>query len=389
MPDIHPATKYATEVVQGDRLACRWVKLACQRHLDDLEHRHKKDLYFDGKAADNAIKFFYNLRLWKGKEYKGLPVVLAPHFVFILSSIIGWKYYDSGLRRFRIAYVEMGRKGAKSTFAGGLGAYFLTVDAESGAECYTAAVKKDQSKIVWDNIKNLTRPSIFARMIQYYKYSMTVPGLWAKCEPLSSDSKSLDGLDTHFASLDELHAHPSPAVHDLIVDSIGARAQPLILVITTAGFDQAGVCYQRREYLTKILKGLVQDDSFFGIIFTLDVAKDWPDLVSVADAEAGKKGEVEDDWKNEDVWVKANPGLLGVTESGKTFGLYDDGTPKPGYMTKIEDIRDKARVAKEIVSAQNNFLTKRMNIWTQQLNRWLSLELWDQNFTKDIYQHAD
>jgi len=389
----HVSTKYTKDVLAGNILACKWVKLACQRQLDDLKHGHERGLYFDYDAADHALDFFSHLRLWKGRDYKGKEFVLAPHYQFIVSVIMGWKRADD-TRRFRTAYVEMGRKGAKSTFAGGLGAYFFVADGEDGAECYTAAVKQDQAAIVWENIKNLTRPSIFAPLIKYPNsnkvYNLSIESTWSKCEALASDSKSLDGLDTHFCALDELHASPTPKVYDLAVDSIGSRSQPLILIITTSGFDQSGICYSRREYLTKILKGVVdpgpvpfQDDSFFGIIYTLDVKKDWAELVSVKESKAGKKGTVEDDWTDESKWVKPMPGLCGTNEPGLPNSLDTNGRPT-GYMTKIEDVRDKCKIAKEIVSAQNNFLTKRMNIWTQQFSRWIDLELWDRNYTREI-----
>ena len=381
---MHPSTKYANDVLSGKILACRLVKLTCQRHIDDLK---RKDIYFDTAAADHALEFFKYLRLWKGKKYKGKEYVLAPHFQFITSCIMGWKNSD-GTRRFNTAYIEMGRKGSKSTYAGGLGAYFLVADGEEGGEVYTVAVKKDQAKIVWENIRNLLKLSMFSELVTFYKHNLSVENTWSKCEPLSSETKSLDGLDTHYASLDELHAHPTPDVHDLIVDSIGARSQPLILIITTAGFDQSGICYQRREYLTKILKGVIDDDSFFGIIYTLDTKKDWPELISNEEKSAGKSGVVEDDWTDEDLWVKAMPGLYGITESGKRYGVDINGNQIPGYMTELKDVRNKARYAKEQVANQNNFLTKRLNIWVQQAERWIDLVQWDSNFTKQIYAES-
>jgi len=380
----HPSIDYAESVLSGRLLACRWVKLACQRFIDDLESGGSRGLYFDYDAADHAIEFFSHLRLWKGTDYKDKEFVLPPHYQFIVSNIMGWKRREDGLRRFRTAYIEMARKGAKSTFAGGLGAYFFIADGEQGAEIYTGATKKEQARIVWTNIQNLTKKSIFAPMITYYRHNMSIESSWSKCEFLSSDTKSLDGLDTHFASLDELHAHPTPDVHDLIDDSTGARSQPLILIITTAGYDQSGVCFQRREYLTKVLKGF-NDDTFFGMIFTLDVKRDWPMLQTPEEHKENPAGEIEDDWRDEDLWVKANPGLCGVTASGQKFGLNGKGAV-PGYMTLIEDIRKKAKYAKEMPSAQNNFLTKRMNIWTSQASRWIDLNLWDQNFSAEVYE---
>jgi len=143
----------------------------------------------------------------------------------------------------------------------------------------------------------------------------------------------------------------------------------------------------KARVFNKIIKGVVQDDSFFGIIFTLDTKKDWPELLTLQEVRDGKEGTAEDDIFNEDLWIKPMPGLCGITENGKRFGIDEDGKQIPGYMTRIEDVRDKARVAREIISAQNNFVTKRLNVWTQQFSRWLDLQLWDQNHSKDIYLH--
>jgi phage terminase large subunit-like protein len=330
------------------------------------------------------VTFFSFLKLWKGKEYKGKKFVLGPHFTFITWVIMGW-YRTDGKRRFRKAYICMGRKGAKTTYAAGLASYFFIADGEEGAEIYSAAVTRDQAKLVWTNISNLTKSSGFAKRITYLTHALSIEATNSKCEPLSSDAKSLDGLDAHFATLDELHAHPTREVHDLVSDSVGARSQPLILIITTAGFNQTGICYETHEYLMQILKGTIQDDSFFGIIYTLDMAKDWPDLKGKKD-EGKENISIEDDWTDEDIWVKAVPGLVGITKSGKRYGVDEKDNPIPGYMTKLDDLRDKAKVATQMPSAQNNFLTKRLDIWTQQENRWIDLALWDRNNTRPIVE---
>jgi phage terminase large subunit-like protein len=379
---------YIDGILSGEIPACRFVILVCQRHLNDLRDGGARGLVFREEKAYHAVKFFSFLKLWKGKEYKGKEFVLAPHRVFITWVLMGW-YRTDGTRRFRKAYDEEARKSAKTTYAGGLGAYFLIADGEEAAEVYCAAVKRDQAKLVWDNIKNLTKQSGFAKNITYLTHNMSVESTNSKCEPLSSDAKSLDGLDTHFASLDELHAHPTREVFDLIDDSVGARNNPLIFVITTAGFNQTGICYEMREYLTQVLKGTIQDDSFFGIIFTLDTKKDWPDLKSKKEMELSEPGAIEeDDWTDEDKWVKAAPALIGITKSGKRYGLDKKDVPIPGYMTKLEDMRDKCRIAIQMPSAQNNFQTKRLNIWTQQENRWIDLTLWDQNNVRPVTEET-
>jgi len=377
---------YIDGVLSGEILACRWVRLCVQRHLDDLEKGSSRGLVFREDKAYHAVKFFSFLKLWKGKEYKGKEFILAPHRVFITWVLMGW-YRTDGTRRFRKAYDEEARKSSKTTYLGGLAAYFFIADGESAAEIYCAAVKRDQAKLVWDNIKNLTKNTGFAKNITYLSHTLSVEATNSKCEPLSSDAKSLDGLDTHFASLDELHAHPTREVFDLIDDSVGARNNPLIFVITTAGFNQTGICYEMREYLTQILKGTIQDDSFFGIIFTLDTKKDWPDLKEKKES-LGSGETYEDDWTNEDVWVKAAPALIGITQNGKRYGLDEKGNPIPGYMTKLEDMRDKCRIAQQMPSAQNNFLTKRLNIWTQTENRWIDLALWDLNNIRPVTEDS-
>lgn len=377
---------YIDGVISGEIISCRWVRLACQRHLNDLRDGPARGLIFREDKAYHAVKFFSFLKLWKGREYKGKEFVLAPHFIFVTWVLMGW-YKTDGLRRFRKVYLELARKSAKTTYIAGLAAYFFIADGEEGAEIYCAAVTRDQAKLVWTNISNLTKASGFAKNITYLAHSLSIETTHSKCEPLSSDAKSLDGLDAHFGSLDELHAHPTREVHDLVSDSVGARSQPMIAIITTAGFNQMGICFETREYLTQILKEIIQDDSFFGMIFTLDMKKDWPDLKEKQ--EAIQEGQLyEDDWTNEDNWVKAAPGLIGITESGKRFGLGEKGVPIPGYMTKIEDMRDKSRIAKQMPSAQNNFLTKRLNIWTQSENRWIDLALWDLNNVRPVTEET-
>lgn len=383
------AQGYIDDVLSSKIVSCRFVRLCVQRHLDDLQHGKERGLVFNREKAAHAVKFFSFLKLWKGKEYHGKEFVLGPHFTFIVWVLMGWYRVDGG-RRFRRAYLEVGRKSAKTTLAAGLAAYFFIADGEQGGEIYNAAVTRDQAKLVWTNVVNLTNKSIFANKITYLAHNLSIQETNSKCEPLSSDAKSLDGLDTHFATLDELHAHPTAEVYHLVSDSMGARSHPMLLIITTAGFDQTGICYETREYLGQILKGIIEkgnigDDSFFGIVYTLDMKKDWPGL---KERKEEGEGEREDDWTNEDVWVKAVPGLVGITQSGKRFGIDKKGNPIPGYMTKIEDMRDLARMAAQMPMAQNDFLTKRLNVWTQQENRWIDLALWDQNNIRPVTEES-
>jgi len=383
------AMGYIDDVLSGKILACRFVKLACQRHLNDLKYAHERGLIFNRERAAHATQYFSYLKLWKGKGNKGQEFILSPHYYFINWTLMGWYRKQTGFRRFTKAYIEKGRKTAKSAYAGGLGSYFFVADGEHGAEIYCCAVGKEQAYIVWENIRNLTKTSGFAKKITYLTHAMMIKETNSKCEYLASKTDSMDGLDIHFASLDELHAHPKRLVYDVIVDACAAKDQPLILIITTAGFNQTSVCYETRDYIAKILKDVnipdgFKDDSFFGIIYTLDMQKDWPELISKKEKELKPDSVVEDDWQNEDVWIKSVPTLKGISATGIKYGLDKNNNTIPGYMTKLEDIRDACRIAIQMPSAQNNFLTKRLNIWTQQENRWLSLDLWDKNNIRPV-----
>lgn len=339
-----PVTQYALDVVEGRIVAGRLVRLACERHLRDLDTGWQRGLRWDPDAAQHAIDFFRFLKHYKG-EWAGQTVRLEPWQQFRVGSVFGWKRED-GTRRFRTAYNEVARKNGKTTEAAGIGLYMLDADGEPGAEIYAAATKKDQARIVWNDAARMVRKSKpLSQRIQVYpgKGNMNVEETASKFEPLGADEDTLDGLNVHCAIIDELHAHKTRAVWDVLETATGARRQPLIWAITTAGFDQTGICYELRTYSVDVLEGRVQDDTWFAYIATLDEG---------------------DDWQDESVWIKANPNL--------------------GVSVKLDDLRRLAQKAKATPAAVNNFLTKRMNVWTQQSTRWINLDLWDENGTDII-----
>ena len=148
----------------------------------------------------------------------------------------------------------------------------------------------------------------------------------------------MDGLNVHGALIDELHAHKTRDTWDVLETATGARRQPLIFTITTSGFDRQSICWEQHEYVEKLLKGTIEDDSYFGIIYTVDEA---------------------DHWLDEKAWAKANPNL--------------------GVSVKLDDLQRKALKAKELPAAQNNFLRKHLCVWVQQSTRWIDIDLWDRN----------
>lgn len=325
--------QYAVDVVGGEIVACKWVRLACQRYLNDLE---RDDIYFDEEAAQHHLDFYPTFCTHVKGKLAEQPIELEPWQAFGLMNIFGWMTLD-GLRRFRTVYEEVARKNAKSTKLSGVALYMLGFDNEGGAEVYSAATTKDQAKIVFDDAEAMGKNSPhLRRSFGFHRNNIHQTATASKFEPLSSDADTLDGKNIHCGVIDELHAHKTRLVWDVVETATGAREQPLIFAITTAGSNRHGICYEQREYLTKVLEGTVTDDTYFGLIYTLDEG---------------------DDWQDESTWIKANPNL--------------------GKSKKWDDMRRLAKKAKEMPQARNNFLTKHLNVWVNAAVSWMNMEKWD------------
>lgn len=329
-----PVTTYAEAVLAGDVPAGELVRLACERHMADIKDGHLRGLRFDDDAADRAIAFFTYLKHSKG-EWAGTPLVLEPWQQFIVGSLFGWQ--RGGTRRFRTAHVEVPRKNGKSTLAAGLGLYLAFFDGEGGAEVYAAATKREQAKIVWAEAKRMVQGSPdISKRVQALAHNLHQPTTASKFEALGRDADSMDGLNIHAAIVDELHAHPNRDMVDVLETATGSRRQPLIFYITTAGHDQASVCWEKRNYARLVLEGVTDDDTLFAFIATID------------------KG---DAWDNPATWVKANPNY--------------------GVSVKPEDLERKAKRATELPSEQNAFRRLHLNEWTEQAERWIDMRQWD------------
>jgi phage terminase large subunit-like protein len=332
--------QYIDDVLSGRVVTCRWVRLAVERHLRDLKEGPERGLFFDEKAAQHAIDFYQFLRHSKG-EWAGQVFVLEPWEQFIEAMLFGWKRAD-GTRRFRTSYEEIARKNGKSTRLSARGLYLFFADGEAGAEVYTAATKRDQARITHSEATRMVKSSPQLRKrIGVFKDNLHIEATASKYEPLGKDADSTDGLNVHAAILDEVHAHKNRDMYDALDTGTGARRQPLISGITTSGVDRQGICYELHDFTKKILEGLIQDDTFFGIIYTLDV---------------DEKGELVDDWQDEACWGKANPNL--------------------DISVKRDDLRRKAERARESPTALNAFLRKHMDIWTTAETRWILPDKW-------------
>lgn len=329
------AEQYCADVLAGRVVAGRWVRLAAERHVRDLAEGHGRGLRFDSTAAKVAISFFSLLRHSKG-EWAGQPVVLEPWQQFHLWLLYGWKRAD-GLRRFRTFYLEVARKNGKSTEAAGIGLQLMMADGEEGAEIYAAATKRDQAKITHEEARRMvSRSPQLSKMATVVVNNIHMAATHSKFEPLGRDADSLDGLNPHGVIVDEVHAHKSRELWDVLDTATGARRQPMMVGITTAGYDRHTLCWQLHEYTQKVLEGSVEDDSFLGLIYGLDEG---------------------DDWEDERVWVKANPNL--------------------GVSKKLDYMREQAARAKEMPTALNSFLRLHLNVWTRAAVRWMKPEKWD------------
>jgi phage terminase large subunit-like protein len=345
MTSKHPAIKYAEDVLSGKILACKWVKLACKRYFEDIKNQKDKGFYFDEKAAQHAIDFFKFLKHSKG-EWCGEAFELEPWQQFILWNLFGWKNKPTGYRRFKTCYLEVARKNGKTTMLAGIGLYLFFGDGEPGAEIYTAATKRDQARISHSEATRMVKSSASLRKrITIFKDNLNIMDTASKFEPLGADADTMDGLNIHGALIDELHAHKTRNVWDILETATGSRRQPLQIAITTSGFDRHSICFEQHSYLQKILEKVYNDETYFGLIYTLD-------------GYDGGSDEDKDDWQDQKVWIKANPNL--------------------GISVKHDDLERKCDKAKELATAQNSFLRLHMDIWTESETRWITVDQWNE-----------
>jgi phage terminase large subunit-like protein len=336
---LDPVSAYAWDVLDGEVLACRYVILAAERHFCDRTQGPARGLTFSLPWAHYALNFFADyLRHSKG-EWAGQPLALSPWQQFAIGSVYGWFRAD-GTRRFRTAYEEVARKNGKSTTSAGVGLFGLVADEEPGAEVYAAATKRDQARIIFAEAQQMVRrsPDLLASLA-VFKHNISQDRSGSKFEPLSADDRTLDGLNPHLILIDELHKHRTRAVLDVLDTAMGARRNPLLWMITTAGDDNPESVYAAENaYAIQVLEGTVIDDSYFGLIYTLDR---------------------DDRWDDEAVWIKANPNLE--------------------VSVKLDDLQRQALKASRSPPALAAFKRLRLNLRTSDANRAIDMAVWAKN----------
>lgn len=339
---VEAAEAYSRAVVAGEIPVCKWTRLAVERQLADLAREPGPDWpwVFSAEAAERPCAFIELLPHIKGKWARERRLIeLELWQCWILTTVFGWVHRETGLRRYREGYVEVPRKNAKSTLSSGLALFMLAADGEHGAEVYSAATTRDQARIVFDDARAMAERTPDLRTwlgVAIMQHSLTVAHTASKFTPLAAEGSTLDGLNVHFAVIDELHAHKTRAVYDVIDTARGAREQSLLWNITTAGTDRSGICYERRTHVTKLLDGVIEDPAMFGVIYTIDDGDDPFQPTS---------------------WAKANPNW--------------------GKSVLPDDMEASARKAEAMPSALSNFLTKRLNVWVSGESPWMDMRAWE------------
>ena len=353
-PDSHlaKARDYCLKVLAGEIPACLYVRQACARQMKDLARAAANDpafpYYFDEAAAGRACRFLEQLPHVKGPR-RGELLCLELWQCFVVTTIFGWKRRENGRRRFRRAYLELPRGNGKSILLSGIGLLGLAADGEGGADIFSAATTTEQANITRGDADAMltTRPALAKKLgLKRTAHAIFQPATNSTFKALSREAKNQEGKNVHFGLVDELHAHGTRETWDVVIMGAAKRTQSLVWAITTAGVDQAGICYEVRSTVVKMLDG-ASNEQLFGIIYTVDET---------------------DDWRAEASWVKANPNW---------------------HASIDQDVfRMDATEAMQTASKENNFKTKHLNIWCNADVAWMQMSTWDARRVREL-EEAD
>jgi phage terminase large subunit-like protein len=328
----HTAISYAKKVVSGKIPACWQIRASAQRMLDDLKRR---DLVFSEPAIDRVCGFIETLVHTKG-EWAGHPIRLEPFQVWIFANIFGFLRKSDGLRKHRSAFVLLPRKMGKSIIAAGIGNYMAFADNEPGAEVYCGASNLAQANEVFTPAKRMAEMS--PGFIEAFGVEVMAKSIYSEMTGstfVPVIGKTKDGSSPHCAIADEAHQHKDDTQIGAFKTGMGARRQPLLLIISTAGNQLAGICRTEQLDAEAVLKGSAVDDRLFSAIYTID-----PD----------------DDWRDFSVWRKANPNM--------------------GVSVSEEYLRGEYEKALQSPANQANARTKYLNQWVAAANGWLNQVHW-------------
>lgn len=414
------ATAYARDVATGRILACKWVRLACERHLRDLDRQGTEEFpfVFDAERAARACKFVELLPHTKGKWAAGKPGVpgvnlirLEAWQVWFIASVFGWVHRETGLRRFRTVYLCVPRKNGKSAIAAGVGLYMFCADGEYGSEVYSGATTEKQAWEVFRPAKQMAErtPGLQAAFrVSCGAKNLHVPDNGSRFEPVVG--KPGDGASPSCAIVDEYHEHQTDVLFDTMLTGMGAREQPLMLVITTAGDNIAGPCFALQDEVQKVLEGALQDEGLFGVVYTIDSERhgrvfhshaeglrrlaeacDCTAAAPAAAFEASAEGvrlavrelaQVTHDEKCETRQRQATVTADGLLSMEMPPDDWTGGealikaNPNHGVSVGAEFLEARQTEAVRSSRKQNVFRTKHLNVWVGAREVWMNLEAW-------------
>jgi phage terminase large subunit-like protein len=293
---------------------------------------------YNSEIAEQSVKIISQFKQTKG-EWAGRPLDLRPWQKDIIRPLFGTLNKD-GCRQYRIVYIELPRKNGKTTLAAGIAIYLTFFDGEPGAEVYSAANDRDQASLVFTEAANMIRqePSLYPKRCRILDSTkrITVYRTRSFYRAISAEAYTKWGYNVHGLIYDELHAAPDRGLWDVLSTSTGSRRQPLIVVITTAGYDRNSLCWELHDYACKVRDGIIKDPTFLAVIYA-------------APQEA--------DWTNEKVWKACNPAL--------------------GDFRSLEEMRTLFRKAQENPALEMTFRRLYLNQWTSSVERWMPIDKWD------------
>src|SRR5271165_1150288 len=285
------ALDYARRVRDGELPACRYVRIACETFLADYARAIAGEgpWEFDDALAHDAMSFAVTLPNTKG-PYAGHAIELMPWQALLFAALFGFVERGTDTRRYRQAVVFVPKGNGKTTIAAPLSIYMTFVDGEGGAEGYAAATTRDQARILFEAAQNMLRqaPRVARELgLQIAANAISAAATASRFMPISSDAKTLDGLNVAVAVCDEIASHKMAEVYDALRTAMGKRRHPLLLSISTATGNTSGIGKQLWDYSVRVLEGAQSDDRLFALLYSID--------------------EGDDPWA-EETWIKANPG---------------------------------------------------------------------------------
>lgn len=363
-PQAERVHAYARAVVNDRIGAGHYVRLACQRHLDDMEKGAKRGLRWKAERAEAAISFFEDV-LFLSED---VPFKLEDFQAFIVGSLYGWWKVDPDarpadkkagveplVRRFRTFYGEMGKGNGKTPLAAGLGLYALWMGFDKSPEVYSAAADKQQARICFDDATAMVQASPELRgKIAVLTHSLTIPKKNAKFVPLSNEDRGKHGKRVAMATLDEIHAHESAKMVRAMVAGTKNCKNALIALITNSGHDRRSICWSFHEAARKMLEGAIKKDDLFAYVCTLDPC---PKCASRGAKQPNLSCPRCDDFRDEKNWIKANPGLGTIC--------------RRGY------VAERVQLAKDMPSEFNDVMQLNFCRWMESAGGWANMGQWD------------